>query len=395
MQPEWTDFVRSCRYCVPVEHGADSRWLIVCQARDARHYSGGRKQRNSWSLAAAEPSRAKEAVQIDDVVWVLVGDDHGINSVSDRGAQKREQAGKCSVTQIDYHPIARVLDKEATAGTVRLRPSAAPAENRQSTDQATSLSVSTGTARAITKSKPRPKRVREVVLMTTISPMATLHFKHREAQESLRGAIDRFVDTAESLTDLDLLAPSRCYGWTVLDVVVHVRTGLLEMLGGFSAGTSKPADQDAASYWRDYAGDEDQVEPILWTRRTSSAYARPAQAVQHLRMTADAVMRSITLLQEGRVSFQNHVLSSGDWMGTWAVEIVVHQLDLCHTLDVAEPTSPSVAMARKTVETLIETDLPAEWSDIRCVLLGAGRLVPNPGEQEHLGSTAGQLPVLG
>ena len=36
--------------------------------------------------------------------------------------------------------------------------------------------------------------------------------------------------------DSDLLAASRCHGWTVLDVVVHVRVGLQEMLGGVVAG---------------------------------------------------------------------------------------------------------------------------------------------------------------
>ena len=133
--------------------------------------------------------------------------------------------------------------------------------------------------------------------------MGSLHFDHRDAQVSLVGAVEQFLNTAESLSDYDLLATSWCYGWTVLDVVTHVRVGLQEMLGGFTASTQDPTDQDAGSYWQEHVGDSDPVGPILWTRRTATAYRRPSGAVQHLQMAADAVRVATDRMQEGRVRF--------------------------------------------------------------------------------------------
>ncbi len=242
---------------------------------------------------------------------------------------------------------------------------------------------------------PTPSTERVDSAASSIRKMAALHFTHRDGQSAFRGALDRFVSTAESLNDYEMLATSRCYGWAVLDVLTHVRTGIQEMLGGFTASTQDPADQDAASYWLDCVGDNDPVNPILWTRRTSTAYRRPSGSVQHLRMAANAVHGAADHMPDGRVSFQNHTLTSGDFLATWAVELAVHQVDLGHTLDVADPTPESVSMIRRTVEALLDTQLPADWSDLTCVLLGTGRRPPSTDEVERLGSAADRLPVLG
>lgn len=62
-----------------------------------------------------------------------------------------------------------------------------------------------------------------------------------------------FVAAAEELDDHQLLAASRCHGWAVLDVLVHVRGGLEEMLRGFTAPTADPVTVNAASYWTAWA----------------------------------------------------------------------------------------------------------------------------------------------
>lgn len=134
---------------------------------------------------------------------------------------------------------------------------------------------------------------------------------HATGAAALLGQLDRFVDAVDAARDIDLLAASRCHGWAAVDVVVHVRVGLQEMVGGVVAGTDRPADQDAATYWADHRppdrGDDD-VDAILWTRRTSSAYRRPRHALEHLRMAADTVRAAVAAAAPGRVAFQGHVL---------------------------------------------------------------------------------------
>ncbi|GAA3232546.1 maleylpyruvate isomerase N-terminal domain-containing protein [Pseudonocardia petroleophila] len=161
--------------------------------------------------------------------------------------------------------------------------------------------------------------------------------------------------------------------------MVHVRVGLQEMVGGVVAGTDRPADQDAATYWRDHRppdrGDDD-VDAILWTRRTSSAYRRPRHALEHLRMAADTVRAAVAAAAPGRVAFQGHVLDTGDFLTTWAVELAVHHLDLGGDPRFGSPTAGSLRLGRATVEALAGAPLPAEWSDEVCLLAGSGRTPP-------------------
>lgn len=144
---------------------------------------------------------------------------------------------------------------------------------------------------------------------------------------------------------------SRCHGWTALDVVVHVRVGLQEMLG---------------------------FDSIMWTRRTSSAYHRPHHALEHLRDAADAAALAATAMAPGPVVFHGQVLADGDFLATWAVELAVHHLDLGDA-GFGGPSPESLRLGRDTVEALAGVSLPAAWSDRGCMLAGSGRVGAAPG----------------
>ncbi|HST48505.1 maleylpyruvate isomerase N-terminal domain-containing protein [Jatrophihabitans sp.] len=196
--------------------------------------------------------------------------------------------------------------------------------------------------------------------------------------------VTAFLAAVEPLDDRQLLAASRCHGWAVLDVVVHVRGGLEEMLRGCTAPTADPPTADAASYWTAAADPVDPVDGILWTRRTASAYSRPRRAVRHLRDAADAVLVATRQwadaehLAGSRVRFQGHVLTAADFLATWAVELAVHQLDLGRDLDVPAPPAAALRLARATVEALLERTLPGALGDLEVLLLGAGRRAVPP-----------------
>lgn len=207
--------------------------------------------------------------------------------------------------------------------------------------------------------------------------MSALRIDHATGLTAFLDELDAFVTAVGSASDHDLLAASRCHGWAVVDVVVHVRTGLQDMLGGAVTPSASPPDTDAASYWRtDVPSDDggaDTVDGILWTRRTASAYRRPTGAVGHLRAAADAVRRAVERMPDGPVAFQGHVLTSGDFLATWAVELAVHHLDVCKDIDLGPPTAESLRLGRLTVETLAGAAFPSDWSDADCLLAGSGR----------------------
>ncbi|WP_460864541.1 maleylpyruvate isomerase N-terminal domain-containing protein [Rhodococcus aerolatus] len=223
--------------------------------------------------------------------------------------------------------------------------------------------------------------------------MSGLQIDHGTGRDAFVAQLERFQEAVEALDDRQLLTASRCHGWTALEVLVHVRTGLQEMVGGAVSPTTATPDRDAASYWGAFApgasssgAKVDDVPAILWTRRTASAYGRPRGALEHLGMAAETAAAAVRAMSEAPVAFQGHVLRSGDFLATWAVELAVHHLDLGPDLDVTPPVPGALRLARRTVEALHGTALPASWTDERCVLLGTGRSTPTAAEAAEAGT---------
>src|SRR3954447_19197138 len=99
-------------------------------------------------------------------------------------------------------------------------------------------------------------------------------------------SVDAFVAAIGSFSELDLLAASRCHGWTRLDVVTHVLAGWQEMLGGMVSPVQSEPTVDSASYWPMFAEEfasEDPVAVLMSQRRRTASYARPDSAPAELR----------------------------------------------------------------------------------------------------------------
>lgn len=226
-----------------------------------------------------------------------------------------------------------------------------------------------------------------------------MHVEHHEARAAFLDALGALLDVAGGLDDKQLLAASRCCGWTVGDVLVHVHLGLQEMLLGVVQPTGDTPDVDAAGYWRTDVPstdpDADQVAQVRFVRLLGAAYRRPVGLVAHLRPTAGGLAVAVAAMPAGAVRFQGHVLTTGDFLATWAVELAVHQLDLGRELEVAPPAAAALRLARATVEALAGGPLPARWSDAATVLAGTGRVRLDEEQVRAAGPVARRLPVLG
>jgi hypothetical protein len=217
---------------------------------------------------------------------------------------------------------------------------------------------------------------------------------HDAAAAAFLGELEAFASAAGGLSDAQLVAASFCRGWTVGDVVVHVHLGLQEMLLGLVAATSEPPDEDASSYWSaplpTNDDEADGLDNVRFVRLLGAAYRRPTGAVRHLLPTVDGVRTAVEALPVGAVRFQGHVLATGDFLATWAVELAIHQLDLGRELPVPPPTASSLALTRATISALAGVELPASWDDRTVALLGAGRVRPDASQAAFLAG-----PVLG
>jgi hypothetical protein len=164
-------------------------------------------------------------------------------------------------------------------------------------------------------------------------------------------SVAAFVRAVDGFEEWDLLGDSRCHGWTRLDVVVHVVGGWQEMLGGFVSPVDGPPTVDAATYWpafdAEYAGDP--LETLLAQRRRTAAYLRPDSVREQMHDVAAALLRGTASCAEGHYLWQGHVFTAGDFLTIWAVEDVIHQLDLVS--EVPAPTS-ALDLARATIAEL-------------------------------------------
>ena len=222
---------------------------------------------------------------------------------------------------------------------------------------------------------------------------------HEGGRTAFLAALDGFTRCADSLSDLQLMAASRCTGWTVGDVVVHVHLGLQEMLLGLVSLTAEEPETDASSYWRitlpTNDDDGDQIAGMRFIRLLGGSYRRPSNAVRHMLPTVEGVRAATSRLEPGAVRFQGHVLSTGDFLATWAVELAIHQLDMGRELVLPQPAASALRFARLTVEDLAGVDAPRTWSDETTVLLGAGRMNPDAEQRTEASELVQQLPVLG
>ncbi len=181
-----------------------------------------------------------------------------------------------------------------------------------------------------------------------------LRVPHEEGRTAFLDALQGFLDAVEPLDDRSLLGASRCWGWTLVDVVTHVRLGLEEVASCLlTAGTSRAApDRDAATYWltEPPGSGSGEVAGTLAIRRIASATQVPRSALVPLRQVAGGLRSAAGRLTDGVLEFQGCVLTTGDFLATWAVELAVHQLDLAREVDVAPPRPPALSLARRTVE---------------------------------------------
>jgi Mycothiol maleylpyruvate isomerase N-terminal domain len=226
--------------------------------------------------------------------------------------------------------------------------------------------------------------------------MATYPFSR--ARDAFVAEYTLLDELAASLTDEQLLRPSRCLGWSVCDVLCHLDLGMVEILVGLASPTDRQADTDFAAYWRDCcAPGEPDLGHARWIRLVASAYARPGGVVRHLRLTTGAALRQAQAAPGDRcLQFQGHVIEMGDFLATWVVEAAVHHLDLTLELPDAPPPVPaSLRVTCETLDALLGGPVQGDWDDTTYALKGTGRLPLTAEEAGALGPLAQRFPLFG
>ncbi|MFI0809356.1 maleylpyruvate isomerase N-terminal domain-containing protein [Streptomyces echinatus] len=199
------------------------------------------------------------------------------------------------------------------------------------------------------------------------------------------------------LPDEDFARPSGCTGWLVRDLVCHLVIDAQDVLITLVTPTSAEPTRDAVTYWAvtdaPPAGD-DPLDAL--TVRLAAAYEEPRLLKFHLDDVGSAAGRAAGLADPGqRVSTQEMVLTTGDYLCAYVLEWTLHHLDLiAHLPGAAGPPAEGLARSRVMLEEIAGAAFPATWSDQDALRIGTGRRAPTAAERAELGPSAGRLPLV-
>lgn len=224
---------------------------------------------------------------------------------------------------------------------------------------------------------------------------------HRVAGAAVADAYGELSRLVASLDASDFLRPSRCAGWSVGDVLLHVLLDAQRALVTFATPTTKPATVDHVSYWRNWATNRSDAGAAMharYVRVAAAAYSDPRMLATHWLETAEAV-RHVAGQVSGSdlVATQGHSLTTTDFLGTLAVEATVHHLDMVGDLPGRPGPRPGpIALTVAVLDSLLGDEVPRPpWDDLTWVLKGTGRIPLTAAERTSLGTSASRLPLVG
>jgi hypothetical protein len=212
---------------------------------------------------------------------------------------------------------------------------------------------------------------------------------------ALRIAYSDISTIASSLEEEDSWLPTRCLGWTVRDLLVHLLGDVQRALVALATPAAGPPDRDAVTWWTAGEPTDDPGFRELRNLRTIAGAWELEDLVRTFMETTRAVIALAGRTPpEALVATRGHVLQAVDLVTTLAVKAAVHHLDLVAELRRPGPRPEPLALVRCTLDALLGHPAPTDWPDERWALLGTGRVPPGGGERRALGAEAARLPLL-
>lgn len=216
------------------------------------------------------------------------------------------------------------------------------------------------------------------------------------ASAALRIAYSDLATIAATLDEQDAWRPTRCAGWAVRDLLLHLLGDAQRGLVVLATPAAGPADRDATTYWGDAPNGPDPEFRELRAQRTiASAWGLGALTRAFVETSRAVVTLAGRASPDALVATQDHVLRVDDLLTTLAVEAAVHHLDLVVDLPRPGPRSEPLTLVRRTLDDLLGRPAPVEWSDAWWALVGTGREPLSGRERRELGPAAAMLPLLG
>jgi hypothetical protein len=216
-------------------------------------------------------------------------------------------------------------------------------------------------------------------------------------QEALSTSYRDVVAALRNIGAEEEWLPTGCAGWTVRDLLFHLRGDAQRALVALASPAGTAPDTDAVSYWTRWRPGTDAARADLrMVRIGASVYPGLRPLLDSYAETAEAVVyAAVHTDPELPVRTQGRVLRAGDLVRTLVVEAAIHHLDLVVALDRPLPSAGPLRMVRETLDGLLGEPLPLPWDDVTYARAGTGRAEPSEQDRIALGPLAERLPLFG
>ena len=220
----------------------------------------------------------------------------------------------------------------------------------------------------------------------------------REEIDALAAECARFTSFLRTLTDDDWTRPTRCTGWDVRDVLVHMTA----MMKYVAETCRRPfldtvPNKDRLGWW-DYDIEQDQKQGAAWVAEARARYpagsifARWAAAVDAaVRAAREALSTGDPVVQPG----EQPILLT-EYLATRVLEMTIHGMDVREALGAgADPSPEGLAVTNGILAGLLGAEPGAYGFDpVGFPDAATGRRPLAAGEVERLGALADRFPLL-
>ncbi len=218
--------------------------------------------------------------------------------------------------------------------------------------------------------------------------------------DSLRLLTTAYRDLAGVLGSLapdEAWEPTGCAGWSVVDLGFHLLSDARRCLVALNTPAEAPADTDAVEYWRAWRPPEPGNETELWSTRIAASVhgGLPGISSRYAETSAAALVAASRVQPVDLIGTQGHVLTVADFLSTLTVEAAVHHVDLVLRLGRPGPAPGPLAEARRVLEGLLGSPLPARWDDVTAARRSTGREPLTDEDRAELGDRAAAFPLFG
>ena len=209
---------------------------------------------------------------------------------------------------------------------------------------------------------------------------------------ALASSYAALIDVVAGLGDDIAWTQTGCLGWSVRDLVFHLRADAVRGLVAIHTPADRSADTDAVTYWRAWGSDPTADEQNRRNTRLEAGLFSWSDLRSRYLESARAAARAFADADPSLVvATQGHAITLPDLASTLAVEATLHHLDLVTQLSAEGPSAAGLVEVRRVVEALLGRDL-AGWPDDRAALVCTGRADPTPAEDGDLKGAA--IPVF-